>query len=63
MKKKYIFWIIVIIAVIVVIIYTHYVPVWTSISNIIAGGIGIVLGWVGHILYEKYIKIKDIIKK
>lgn len=58
MNKKTIIWsIVIVIAVVIgVIIYTHGVPVWVSISNVIVLVVGVVLGWIAHVLYNKYIK-------
>lgn len=58
MNKKTIIWsIVIVIAVVIgVIIYTHGVPVWVSISNVITLVVGVVLGWIAHVLYNKYIK-------
>lgn len=57
MKKKTIIWIAVIIAVVIgALVYMHYTPVWVSISNVICGAAGIVVGWIAHMLYNKYIK-------
>lgn len=57
MKKKTIIWIAVIVAVVIgVLVYMHYTPVWVSISNVICAAVGVVLGWIAHVLYNKYIK-------
>lgn len=58
MNKKTIIWSIVVAVVVVlgVILYTHGVPVWVSIANVISAAVGIVLGWIAHVLYNKYIK-------
>lgn len=57
MKKKTIIWIaIIVVAIIGVLLYMHYTPVWVSISGIIAFAIGAVVGWIAHVLYNKYIK-------
>lgn len=57
MKKKTIIWITVIVAVVIgVLVYMHYTPVWVSISNVICGAAGVVVGWIAHVLYNKYIK-------
>lgn len=58
MNKKTIIWSIVVAVVVVlgVILYTHGVPVWVSITNVISAAVGIVLGWIAHVLYNKYIK-------
>ena len=57
MKKKTIIWIAVIVAVVIgVLVYMHYTPVWVSISNVILGAVGIAIGWIAHVLYNKYVK-------
>lgn len=57
MKKKTIICIAVIVAVVIgVLVYMHYTPVWVSISNVICGAAGVVVGWIAHVLYNKYIK-------
>ena len=57
MKKKTIIWIAVIVAVVIgVLVYMHYTPVWVSISNVIFGAVGITIGWITHVLYNKYVK-------
>lgn len=57
MKKKTIIWIAVIVAVVIgVLVYMHYTPVWVSISNVICGAAGVAVGWIAHVLYNKYIK-------
>ena len=57
MKKKTIIWTVVIVAIVIgVLVYMHYTPVWVSISNVICGAAGLVLGWIAHVLYNKYIK-------
>lgn len=54
--KKIIFWIAIVLIVVSVVIYAKFAPVWVSLTNIAIGGVSIVLGWIAHILYEKYIK-------
>lgn len=57
MKKKTIIWTVVIVAIVIgALVYMHYTPVWVSISNVICGAAGLVLGWIAHVLYNKYIK-------
>lgn len=57
MKKKTIIWIAVIVAVVIgVLVYMHYTPVWVSISNVIFGAVGITIGWIANVLYNKYVK-------
>lgn len=55
-KKKIIFWIAIVLIVVGVVIYAKFAPVWVSLTNIAIGGGSIVLGWIAHILYDKYIK-------
>lgn len=55
-KKKLIIAAIVAVVIIGVILYLHFAPVWTSVVNIIVGAGGIVIGWIAHVLYNKYIK-------
>ena len=57
MKKKTIIWVAIIVAVVIgVLVYMHYIPVWVSISNVVSLAIGVVVGWIAHVLYNKYIK-------
>lgn len=57
MKKKTIIWVAIIVAVIIgALVYMHYTPVWVSISNVVSLAIGVVVGWIAHVLYNKYIK-------
>lgn len=57
MDKK-IIWAVVAVIIIVLgaIFYTHGVPVWVSISNVISLAIGIALGFIASVLYVKYFK-------
>ena len=57
MKKKTIIRVAIIVAVVIgALVYMHYTPVWVSISNVIFGAVGITIGWIAHVLYNKYIK-------
>ena len=58
MKKKAIFWIIliVVIAVIALLLYFHYLPLWVGITTIVSFGCSAVVGWIAKALYNKYIK-------
>ena len=57
MKKKTIIWIAIIAVIVIgVPVYMHYTPVWVSISNVIFGAVGITIGWIAHVLYNKYVK-------
>lgn len=58
MKKRTIIWTVVIVIAVVIgaLVYLHYTPVWVSISNVVSGAIGVAVGWIAHVLYNKYIK-------
>lgn len=57
MKKKTIIWVAIIVAVVIgALVYMHYTPVWVSISSVVSLAIGVVVGWIAHVLYNKYIK-------
>lgn len=55
-KKKLIIAAIVAVVIIGVIFYLHFVPVWTSVVNVVVAVVDIVVGWIAHVLYNKYIK-------
>lgn len=55
-KKTIIFTAVIVVVIIGVLLYMHYAPVWVSISNILSFAIGVVLGWIAHVLYNKYVK-------
>ncbi len=56
MKKKVLIWTAVfILVVIAMLVYAHFVPVWVSFGNVMGFSVGIILGWVAHILYVKYV--------
>lgn len=56
MKKKIIFLVVVSIAIIALGIYLKYVAFGTTVVTVIIGLGGIVLGWIGKILYDRYVK-------
>jgi len=57
MKKKNVILVIIVVAIVVgLLFYFHYTSVWVSIANVVSFAIGVVLGWIAHILYGKYIK-------
>lgn len=56
MKKKIIFLVVVSIAIIALCIYLKYVAFGTTVVTVIIGLGGIVLGWIGKILYDRYVK-------
>lgn len=56
MKKKIIFWVVVTIVIIALGIYLKYAAFGTTVVTVLVGLGGIVLGWIGRILYGKYVK-------
>lgn len=56
MKKKIIFWVLVTIVIIALGIYLKYAAFGTTVVAVLVGLGGIVLGWIGRILYGKYVK-------
>lgn len=36
----------------------HYAPVWVSITNLVALSVGVVLGWIANVAYNKFVKGK-----
>lgn len=58
MKIKIIFIAIIVVIVIAILLFAHYAPVWVSITNLVALAIGVVLGWIANIAYNKFVKGK-----
>lgn len=57
MKKKTIIMLIVVaVLVILGVLYFKFTPVWVSLTSVICVAGGLVVGWIAHILYAKYIK-------
>lgn len=56
MKKKQIFWLIVTLVVLALIVFVKVAPVWASLTGIISFGCGVVIGWLGKVFYDRYIK-------
>lgn len=56
MKKKIIFWVVVAIVIIALGIYLKYAAFGTTVVTVLVGLGGIVLGWIGRILYCKYVQ-------
>lgn len=56
MKKKIIFWVIVAVLVIGLGIYLKYASFGVTVVTILVGLGGIILGWIGKILYDRYVK-------
>lgn len=52
MKKKLIIAAIVIAIIVGVMLYMHYTPFWVNLTF----GVGVVAGWVAHVVYDKYFK-------
>ena len=46
----------VIVAVGVGVLYVKFTPVWASLTTVVAAAGGLVVGWIAHILYAKYVK-------
>ena len=58
MKKKIIFWVVVVVLLVGIVLYVHYVRPISVLVNVLVLGVGAVLGWVSHILYGKYFSKK-----
>lgn len=56
MKKKIIFWAIVVVLLIALGIFLKYASLGVTVVTILVGIGGLVLGWIAHILYGKYVK-------
>lgn len=56
MKKKIIFLVVMSIVIIALGIYLKYAAFGTTVVTVLVGLGGIVLGWIGRILYGKYVK-------
>ena len=56
MKKKIIFWVVVAIVIIALGIFLKYASFGVTVVTILVGLGGIVAGWLGKILYDRYVK-------
>lgn len=56
MNKKQIFWLIVALSAVALIVFVKVVPAWASLTGIISFGCGVVIGWLGKVFYDRYIK-------
>lgn len=56
MKKKVMIITAIILFVLGILLYVKFTPVWVSVSALVGVGIGLVCGWVTHVLYNKYVK-------
>lgn len=54
MKKK-VFWMILVGIVIIAVLFVHYAPVWISVTSVISVAVGCIVGWLAHVLYNRYI--------
>ena len=53
MRKRIITWCVIVLVVILTLVYTHKVPVWVSMSNVVSFLVGSVAGWFAKIVYDK----------
>lgn len=37
-------------------LYMHYTPFWVNLTTVASFGVGVVAGWVAHVVYDKYFK-------
>lgn len=56
MKKKIIFWAVVVVLLVALGIFLKYDLLGVTVVTILVGIGGLVLGWIAHILYGKYVK-------
>lgn len=56
MKKKIIFWAVVVVLLIGLGLWLKYTSFGVTVVTVLVGLGGIVLGWIGRILYGKYVK-------
>lgn len=56
MKKKIIFWAVVVALLIGLGIFLKYASLGVTVVTILVGIGGLILGWIAHILYGKYVK-------
>ena len=56
MKKKIIFWVIVVVLLIGLGLWLKYTSFGVTIVTILVGFGGLVVGWIAKILYDKYVK-------
>lgn len=55
-KKTIIIAVAVLVAVALGVLYFKFTPVWASLTTVVAAAGGLVVGWIAHILYAKYVK-------
>ena len=56
MKKKLIIAAIVIAIIVGVMLYMHYTQFWVNLTTVVSFGVGAVVGWVAHMVYNKYFR-------
>ena len=57
MTKKTIIILAVVVAVVILgVLYSKFTPVWASLTSVACAAGGLVVGWIAHILYAKYVK-------
>ena len=56
MKKKIIFWVIIVVLLIGLGLWLKYTSFGVTIVTILVGLGGLVIGWIAKILYDKYVK-------
>lgn len=56
MKKELIITAIIVAVIVGVMLYMHYTPFWVNLTTVVSFGIGVVAGWVAHVVYGKYFK-------
>lgn len=56
MKKRLIFWAVVVVLLIGLGLWLKYTSFGVTVVTILVGLGGIVLGWIGKVMYDRYIK-------
>ena len=56
MKKKQIFWLVVVTIIIVALVFVKCAPFWVSVNALVSFAAGAVIGWWVKMFYDKYIK-------
>lgn len=56
MKKKLIITAIIVAVIVGVMLYMHYTPFWVNLTTVVSFGVGAVVGWVAHMVYDKYFR-------
>lgn len=57
MTKKTIIILAVVVAVVILgVLYFKFTPMWASLTSVACVAGGLVVGWIAHILYAKYVK-------